>query len=539
SHKQSALMGNQDELRVYYKTSEAGEWMLLQTFTENMPNYENETVILPNPSSTYFIAFEGTNNYGLGVRIDNVEVKAGEGVVIPTELVWQGTESNDWFTAANWDMNAVPGATTTVTIPGYVQQFPTITEEAICKKIIFEEGATLLGFDKLTVVEDAFFYQLLTGGTAKDDPNNAIYHHVSAPVANTSAGSVFPLSAFLRQYNETTQMWENLLAADVMAPGKGYNLWMPEGDANIMYQGALNKETIEFNGLTLTGDVNNYSGWHLLGNPYPAAIDMDYLMFPAEMQHSVSVWSNQNGGYITWNGSEGDLTDGIIPVSQGFFVKVNQDNVNFSVSPDACVHDNTAAYSKDNHKVIAINVKNNSNQYNETAFIAFSENGNNNYDVFDVVKLDGLEGTPALYTMIDNMRIKINSRYSASDMPLYFNTNVDGSFTLKVTDLNLRGEATIEDTFTGVVMPATVDATYDFTANADDDVARFVIHFKGFVDVDEEEMNIDVYANRQQVVVNNQTGEEATIMLYNVSGQLIETVSTRDVTTRMEVATKG
>ncbi len=72
-----------------------------------------------------------------------------------------------------------------------------------------------------------------------------------------------------------------------------------------------------------------------------------------------------------------------------------------------------------------------------------------------------------------------------------------------------------------------------------DAAARFVIHFKGLVDIPEEEMHIDVYTDRQQVVVNNQTGEEATIMLYNVSGQLIETVSTRDVTTRMEVATKG
>ncbi len=100
-----------------------------------------------------------------------------------------------------------------------------------------------------------------------------------------------------------------------------------------------------------------------------------------------------------------------------------------------------------------------------------------------IVKLLRLEGAPALYTMIDDMRIKINSRYSASNMPLYFNTNVTGSFTLKVTDLNLRGEATIEDTFTGAMIPATADATYEFTANADDDMARFVVHFKGFTNV--------------------------------------------------------
>ncbi len=465
----------------------------------------------------------------------------GVGVANQQEAVWQGDESEDWFTAENWDINAIPEETTNVIIPSELEVYPTITAPATCKNITFEQGATLLGFEMLTVVENAFFHQFLTGGEnsiGKDSPD-AIYHYVSAPVANPTAGSVFPLSAYLRQYNETTQDWGNLLAEDIMEVGKGYNLWIPEGDENVTYQGALNQEAITFNGLTLTDEFDNYSGWHLLGNPYPAGIDANELEFSDEIQHGISVWNSKDGTYVTWNGMTGNLTGDIIPVGQGFFIKVNQNNANFSISPEACVHSNVNVYKGIDANAIAINVKNNENQYNETAFVAFTYNGNNDYDQFDIIKLDGLNTAPAIYTKINDKRISINSRYSAYDVPLYFNTNVPGTFTLKITDFNLSDDITIEDTFTGVSIPAELGATYDFTANADDDTERFVIHFNGFIDIDEEQMTVNVYADRQRVVVNNQTGLEAEIMLYNISGQLIETVRTTDIITRMDVVAKG
>ena len=64
----------QDELRVYYKTSYAGEWQLLQTFTQSVNLWTRRTLALPDPSETYYIAFEGTAKSGYGVHIDDVEV---------------------------------------------------------------------------------------------------------------------------------------------------------------------------------------------------------------------------------------------------------------------------------------------------------------------------------------------------------------------------------------------------------------------------------------------------------------------------------
>ena len=64
--------GDQDELRVYYRTTKIGAWNLLATYNTDVPGWTQQTVDLPNPSGTYYIAFEGTARWGYGVCIDNV-----------------------------------------------------------------------------------------------------------------------------------------------------------------------------------------------------------------------------------------------------------------------------------------------------------------------------------------------------------------------------------------------------------------------------------------------------------------------------------
>ncbi|KAF0200157.1 MAG: hypothetical protein FD170_3710 [Bacteroidetes bacterium] len=71
-HTQALYSPDQDELRVYYKTSSGGSWTLLATYTSDVPTWTRRQISLPNPGSTYFIAFEGTAKYGYGVCIDDI-----------------------------------------------------------------------------------------------------------------------------------------------------------------------------------------------------------------------------------------------------------------------------------------------------------------------------------------------------------------------------------------------------------------------------------------------------------------------------------
>ncbi|SDH01774.1 T9SS type A sorting domain-containing protein [Winogradskyella thalassocola] len=75
-HAQVDWSGDQDELRVYYKTSAGGTWTLIpgQEFTSSIGSWTQESVLLPNPSSDYYIAFDATGNYGRGVVLDDIEI---------------------------------------------------------------------------------------------------------------------------------------------------------------------------------------------------------------------------------------------------------------------------------------------------------------------------------------------------------------------------------------------------------------------------------------------------------------------------------
>ncbi|RYY61399.1 MAG: T9SS type A sorting domain-containing protein [Chitinophagaceae bacterium] len=70
------FFADQDELRVYYKTSKTGNWTIIPgaTFVTNQPEWVKVELELPDPSAEYYIAFEGTALYGYGVGVDDVKV---------------------------------------------------------------------------------------------------------------------------------------------------------------------------------------------------------------------------------------------------------------------------------------------------------------------------------------------------------------------------------------------------------------------------------------------------------------------------------
>lgn len=73
-HTQKDWAGDQDILTVYYKNSAEGEWIQLAQYTESIEEWTGEMISLPNLTATYWIAFEGTDAYGYGIKLDNVEI---------------------------------------------------------------------------------------------------------------------------------------------------------------------------------------------------------------------------------------------------------------------------------------------------------------------------------------------------------------------------------------------------------------------------------------------------------------------------------
>ncbi len=113
SHAQPARTGDVDTLRVYYRTSATTRWIKLGEYSRNysllQTQWATDTLSLPAKCATYQLAFEGTDNYGYGIALDEIIVRplptcedpsnvSTEGLTASTALLrWNGSLDADSF----------------------------------------------------------------------------------------------------------------------------------------------------------------------------------------------------------------------------------------------------------------------------------------------------------------------------------------------------------------------------------------------------------------------------------------------------------
>jgi len=85
-HTQAPWSGDQDQLSVFYKSSAAGSWTLLASYTGSITTWTQETISLPDPTGDYYIAFEGNAKWGYGVCLDDVQVSTSCGSLLPVSV---------------------------------------------------------------------------------------------------------------------------------------------------------------------------------------------------------------------------------------------------------------------------------------------------------------------------------------------------------------------------------------------------------------------------------------------------------------------
>ncbi len=141
-HTQDVWLGDQDQLKIYYKTSAAGSWTLLQTFSDVVSEWKQETLSLPSLSSTYFIAFEGHALGGYGICIDDINVIGSSGGSAPVaefssnvsqattnDIVQLLDQSENFPTSWSWSIN--PATVTYKNGTSSSSQNPQLTFDAV------------------------------------------------------------------------------------------------------------------------------------------------------------------------------------------------------------------------------------------------------------------------------------------------------------------------------------------------------------------------------------------------------------------------
>lgn len=63
-----------DRLTIKYKASVDDEWTTLESFHDDLTEWTEVSILLPNPSNSYYIAFEGESNAGIGISIDEITI---------------------------------------------------------------------------------------------------------------------------------------------------------------------------------------------------------------------------------------------------------------------------------------------------------------------------------------------------------------------------------------------------------------------------------------------------------------------------------
>jgi len=467
---------------------------------------------------------------------------------LASPITWDGSASSDWNTAVNWSGGAVPTASDNVIIPSVATNNPIIAANASadCNDLTINSGGVLTIQSTVTGTGS-----LITTGTFTNNGtftverflNDAAWHFVSPSTTGVTANNFYwndaPVS-WLTSHDETDDSWTyNTDLGTTMPLGKGWAVWVD----NATKSSAIASMTGDIQTTDLLiGLAKSGNGWNLIGNPFTSAIDCDAINWTSANRQSFTtgtqyLWDNDyNGGdYRTWNGTMGDLIDGIIPISQAFFVQAIYAG-NLSIPTSARVHNSTAYYKsvESNGESPYVRLQLDFENHGNTVFIGFPEYGTSYFDYKgDATKLYSNDQFPQIFVVEDGVKLSTNAlaplHSESKTVPLHLDQVVDGEYTLTLSQLDNLPDMMIslEDLQTGTIHDFINNPVYTFNASTGDDVNRFLLHFKSTTfgineDLSNENESINIYTAINNLYIRS-TGtaihEAGNVEVYSIVGQ--------------------
>ena len=266
---------------------------------------------------------------------------------------------------------------------------------------------------------------------APSTPLALYYHMVSVPISDATA-AVFKftgIQTYLYSYNSVTPAWLNIkTSTTALNAGNGYllNYHQVDGARTSIYAGTLNTGNIS---PTLNSTANRY---HLVGNPYPCAINWDGAGWTkTNISETYYLWLPIVGSYGTYTTTGAISVNGltnIISSGQGFLVYSAIGSPALTIGNASKIHNNSilkSAYIEP--PSIKLHISNNTNLFSDETVILFSSQATTGYDTdFDAVKMFTLNSESSqLYTTSDTMNLVVNAlpfNYKDS-IPVFFKCN--------------------------------------------------------------------------------------------------------------------
>jgi len=492
---------------------------------------------------------------------------------IPLAHEWDGSTDTDWGTTDNWG-GGVPTSSDDVIIPD-VTNNPLIsgdvTTPSECNTIRIESDGdlTIPVLKALTVSGDITNEGVLTIESTATGTGSLIakgaytnngtttvqryitsysavgaddgWHFISSPVFEYAIlGSVFaPVSGEddLYEYGETvlSDNWLNYTGGTFgdadFEVGKGY-LVAYKTAATKSFSGTINTGAVVKSLTYTTGSPGQ--GWNLLGNPYTSAIDWDDLTKTASVDGSVYAIESSDGSYASYNGSTGDITNGILAAHQGFFVKATAASQTVTMETVDQKHSSNNIFKSGQTTEGTFIVSVGYNDYINNTYIQIRDDATTIFDnAIDAYKLFGFSQQPQLFTNDGNTVYSINCLPPNMDsylLPLDTKIQETGEYQLTFTDIeNLSNlyNIELEDLLTSTTVDVTSELVYTFAFTEGDTESRFILHFKSTTGLDENQTSpqntVSIYSNNNNIVVNALKGNTLSGELFvsNIVGQVV------------------
>lgn len=245
------------------------------------------------------------------------------------------------------------------------------------------------------------------------------------------------------------------------------------------FSGTENSAPVSVNLGTPAGTTGSDAGFSLLGNPFFSAVDFD-LLTTTGITGNIWIYdrnaggtdaNGNNGGWISWDGSIGDITDGVIAGGQGFVVQ----NSSPSTSPNVTFEEadkisGGTFYGKESNTPDHIRLEIRGQSVYNSAWIKFTDEGA--YSEIlpdDVMQLYPFESEYAVLSTVKSGQFMDIGHfpYPEADVqiPLTVETTTADRLTLTLTNLQYnQGRALyLHDTVTGRTVEIEEGMEYAFT----------------------------------------------------------------------------
>jgi hypothetical protein len=379
------------------------------------------------------------------------------------------------------------------------------------------------------------------------------WHFLSAPVSDQSiSGDWNPSGTYgngtgydLYIFNEPTPCWTYQLNM-TLAPtwpsihptsnfvtGRGYLYSTQASNPTKEFVGLLNNGTINYPVTSESPDLV-IQGFNLVGNPYPSSVDWKSSsgwsrtpLVSSGGGYDMWIWNPASNNYGVFNSAGNAGTNGVtqyIAPSQGYFVRAVT-NGNISMSNLVRVNEGASNWLKGerepskNLKIRKTSSK--GNGYDEVLLqFGFLQNEAGARKLFSENAL-----APSAY--LNDSKNNLSVRYLTdtiqnSKIPLSFQAGEDESFSLSVGNETTAFKILLlEDKKTKTVTDLKLTSTYLFEGNLNDDLDRFIIHFKE-TPIVTEGLPIAIFYDGEHINVDLSLVEEATtIQVFDMLGRLV------------------